>query len=127
MNGTAFFKDCNLKLRLFIYIIYAMAIGAIIYYVCLASYNTGEAILKSAVKLEFQGSVDSVYFDEMNHNTKTALLSNGYKYEIYPEWGSMIDLGDSLNKEKGLLKVKVFKRNGRSVILDYKTLVKNYK
>jgi hypothetical protein len=129
MNGTAWFNGSNVKFKILFFTITGLAIGAIIYYVFLGldTPSVKEVILKDALPMEFQGRIDSVYYDKMNHNTKTVILSDGYKYELYRDWEPMIDLGDSLNKKKGSFKVDVFKMNGKKVILDYKILVKTFK
>jgi hypothetical protein len=85
-----------------------------------------EKVFKEALPMEFHGKVDSVYRDKGNHNGKYVILSSGYRYGIYADWEDDINLGDSLSKTKGDLKVIVYKKNGRNLILDYRLLVKRF-
>lgn len=84
-------------------------------------------ILKKASAMSFHGRVDSIYFDKQNHNTETLVLSDGYFYGLYPEWSSLVVVGDSLAKDTGSLKVTVYKKDKKVNILDYKQLVKDWK
>lgn len=60
-----------------------------------------ELVLDKAALLSFNGTVDSVYYDTSNHNTKTVVLSDKFLYGLYPEWESKVGVGDSLIKLKG--------------------------
>lgn len=81
--------------------------------------TTGEVIRNRDLTENFEGKVDSLYFDRQNHNIKIALLSNGYKYEIFRQWEPKIRVGDSISKKKGSFEVIIYKGNNRS-ILDYR-------
>ncbi|AFD06625.1 hypothetical protein [Solitalea canadensis] len=72
------------------------------------------------LRKEFVGRVDTLYFEKQNHNIKIAKLSNGYKYQIFRRWEIEIEIGDSLAKEKGSFFVKIYKKNGRVITLDYR-------
>ncbi|GAB3909896.1 hypothetical protein [Mucilaginibacter boryungensis] len=106
----------------------AVIISVIVFFIVWKKYfapTLEEEVFRDASPLEFHGKVDSVYRDERNHNAKYVILSNGYKYGVYADWEDYIDLNDSLSKTKGDLKVRVFKKDGRRLILDYKKLTKH--
>ncbi|WP_295800960.1 hypothetical protein [Mucilaginibacter sp.] len=86
-----------------------------------------QLVLTAATKNQFHGKVESVFRDERDHNMLKVKLTTGYVYSLYPEWESMVELGDSLSKLKNTVVVEVFKQNGKKVILDYKELVKDFK
>ncbi|TSD65899.1 hypothetical protein FFF34_000435 [Inquilinus sp. KBS0705] len=80
------------------------------------------SFLLRASEMTFNGTVDSIYNDVTNHNTTMVILSDKYRYGLWTELIFKIELGDSLSKSKGSLKVKVFKTNGQQYIFDYKKL-----
>lgn len=54
------------------------------------------------------------------------LLKGGDKYELYDYWTPYFEVGDSVYKAKGSLKVFVYKKNTKTIILDYGTLKKMF-
>jgi len=107
--------------------IFLIPIAAIIYWSASKQPSGKELILQEAKAEILHGRADSIYYQTWNHNIKTIRASDGHTLELWPEWESLIDVGDSLFKRKGDLQVKVFKRSGKVVILDYKEIVKTLK
>jgi uncharacterized protein YrrD len=85
-----------------------------------------DLILKNGTDEAFHGRVDSIYFDERNHNVETLILSDGYVYGLFKNWHGLVNVGDSLSKEAGSFNVMVYKHGVLVNILDYKKLVKNF-
>lgn len=83
-----------------------------------------ELIRKDHLSENFSGRVDSLYFDERNHNVKYAVLNDGQLYPIYRNWERQIGIGDSLFKKKGSFLVEVYKRNKTKLTLDYRNTYK---
>jgi hypothetical protein len=69
------------------------------------------------------GVVDTVYNDRANHDIRTAILNNNNLFQIENVWESQIEIGDSLNKKKGSFFLEVYKKQGKRIVLDYKTLI----
>jgi uncharacterized protein YaiE (UPF0345 family) len=69
--------------------------------------------------LEFKGKIDSLYFDEHNHNVKVAVLSSQYEFHIARNWERYLVIGDSLLKKKGSFETEVYRNGRRKIILDY--------
>lgn len=86
-----------------------------------------QLILENAINISFDGKVDSIYHDRWDHNEMKIILSDGTTYGIYRAWESKVGLNDSLVKDKGSLQVKVYKKSGSIIILDYKKLVENFR
>ena len=101
-------------------------IGAIAYRF-IYDESGGKRIIKESAALNFSGRVNSIYRDERNHNVKTVVLNDGYKYGVYAEWESSIEVGDSLSKVGGTLDLIVFKKDKQKVILNYMELAKSRK
>lgn len=80
-----------------------------------------QVIVKRDSLVAICGVVDTLFNDKPNHNVRTAVLTNKLVFQINPEWESKIEIGDSLNKVKGSFILEVYKKNGKKVILDYKT------
>jgi len=91
------------------------------------SLSRADLVLKEAADLSFHGRVDSIYFDKQNHNAETLIISDGYQYELYPDWSSLVAMSDSLSKDTGSLKVIVYRNDKMVNVLDYKELVKGFK
>lgn len=82
--------------------------------------KTTEEVIKDRDLAEsFASKVNSLYYDKQNHNTKIAVLANGYKYQIFRKWEPKIQIGDSLFKRKGSLELIVYKDNAIKATLDY--------
>jgi tetrahydromethanopterin S-methyltransferase subunit G len=87
----------------------------------------GQVVLNDIKEDQFHGKVDSVFHDLRDHNTKKVKLTTGYVYGLYPDWESMVEKGDSLDKKKGAVIVEVYKLNGVKINLDYRILAKGFK
>lgn len=85
---------------------------------------TSELIREDDFNENFTGRVDTLYFDKQNHNVKIALLSSGYKYQIFRQWENQIDVGDSLAKVKNTFFLGVHKKGGKVITLDYRDTYK---
>jgi len=119
-------KKTNRLLLVISIIILAPLIG-LMYWKISHGLSGTEMILKEASDLSFNGKVDSTYRDEQNHNVKVVTLSNGYTYPLWADWESSIEVGDSLSKKASEFIVKVYKKDGKLIMLDYKKLVKSLK
>lgn len=86
-----------------------------------------ELLLDDCLSENFSGRVDSLFWDKQNHNVKTAILSNGYRYQIYRTWELKIKKGDSLSKKVRSLHVELFRNNNRIEILDYREQIDDLK
>ena len=71
------------------------------------------------LSLKFNGKIDSLYFDEHNHNGEVAILSNQYEFRIPRNWQNHLEIGDSLLKKKGSFETEVYRDGKRKIILDY--------
>jgi len=100
---------------------------ALVYWKVSHSLGGKDLILKEASDMSFHGRVDSIYFNRQNHNTETLILSDGYIYELYPNWEAFVAVGDSLAKDAGNMQVKVYRTSKQTHVLDYKELVKSFK
>lgn len=65
-----------------------------------------------------------MFVEKQNHGIKVALLSNGYKYQIYSLWEPEIQIGDSLSKKKGDFKLIIYSGNNLKTTLDYRDTYK---
>jgi hypothetical protein len=87
--------------------------------------KTTEEVIKDRDLAEsFASKVDSLYYDKQNHNTKIAVLANGYKYQIFRKWEPKIQIGDSLFKRKGSFKLIIYKDNAVKATVDYRDTYK---
>lgn len=93
-------------------------------YTAITTMSTQELIVVDNLSEDFTGQVDSLYFDERNHNVKMALLTNDLLYPVYRNWEQYIEIGDSLSKKKGSFLLEVYKRNNTRMILDYRDTYK---
>nr|WP_276901611.1 hypothetical protein [Pedobacter kyonggii] len=84
-----------------------------------------ELMLEDCLSENFTGRVDSLFWDKQNHNVKTAILSNGYRYQIFPNWELKIKHGDSLSKKIKTLHVELFRNHKRVDVLDYNQQINN--
>ncbi|MGY0039914.1 hypothetical protein [Pedobacter sp. NJ-S-72] len=78
-----------------------------------------ELVKQRDLPLEFNGKIDSLYFDERNHNVKVAVLNNQYEFHIPRNWEHHLEIGDSLLKKKGSFETEVYRDGKRKIILDY--------
>lgn len=86
--------------------------------------STDELILEDDLAEDFSGRVDTMYFETQNHNIKVAMLANKYRYEIYSLWERNIEIGDSISKKKGSLKLDIYKKGNTKITLDYRDTYK---
>ena len=68
----------------------------------------------------FTGRVDSLYFDQKNHNVKYAVLQNVQKIPVLMIWERYIAVGDSFPKQKGSFAWEVYKKKSNKMVLDYR-------
>ncbi|WP_233260916.1 hypothetical protein [Pedobacter sp. HMWF019] len=52
------------------------------------------------------------------------MLANKYRYEIYSLWERNIEIGDSISKKKGSLKLDIYKKGNTKITLDYRDIYK---
>lgn len=81
---------------------------------------TAELIREENLKENFNGRVDSLYFEIQNHNIKIGLLSEGYRCQIFRQWERYIDVGDSLSKKANSFFLDIHKKDGEIITLDYR-------
>ena len=86
-----------------------------------------DLLIQDAKSESFYGMVDSIYRDTRNHDIEMLELSGGYEYPMYREWEPRVKIGDSLAKDYGSLKVKIYKKGGRTDTLDYKKLIATFR
>jgi hypothetical protein len=88
-----------------------------------ANTNTIDGI----TKMSFNGRVNSFDFDDSkNEHIKIAVLSDGTRYQIYPDWVYLVDVGDTLIKERDSLKIQIHKYNHKKDFLDYEPMIRRY-
>lgn len=85
-----------------------------------------EYLLRKAYSEHFSGKVDSIYYDESNHNTMVTIIHGGYLYPVYRDWETKIEKNDSLFKKEGSLQLIILKKNGDRMVLDYRELFKDF-
>lgn len=87
--------------------------------------STREVIIERDLSENVNGVVDTVYNDEPNHNIRTIILKNKDIFQIEHLWELQIEIGDSLYKKKGSFFLEVYKKQGKKIVLDYRTLIPN--
>lgn len=85
-----------------------------------------EETFETVLPIAFHGRIDSIYRDKANHDVEKVIISDGYEYEVDRLWEQDLSIGDSLSKDKGDFKIKVYKNNGKELALDYKELIKKF-
>ncbi len=100
------------------------SLAVIIYWNYTHTPGRQKMILDEAKTLSFHGRIKSIYFDKTNHSAETLVLSDGYRYWLYPDWSTLVTVGDSLSKDLGTFQVEVYKKNMTVDTLDYKKLIK---
>lgn len=101
-------------------------IGFVVY-TAITGPGTQELIMAEDLAEDFTGRIDSLYFDERNHNVKTAMLNNSQLYPIYRNWERYIEVSDSVSKKKGSFLLEVYKKNNTRMTLDYRDTYKKEK
>ncbi len=101
-------------------------IGFVVY-TAITGPGTQELIMAEDLAEDFTGRIDSLYFDERNHNVKTAMLNNSQLYPIYRNWERYIEVGDSVSKKKGSFLLEIYKKNNTRMTLDYRDTYKKEK
>lgn len=72
---------------------------------------------KTSLSYQFQGRVDSVWYDDKGGPT---IKVNGNKYDLlvnYWDFNHQIEVGDSLIKVKNSMLVRIIKKNGKVIIV----------
>ncbi|SEO26169.1 hypothetical protein SAMN05192574_106314 [Mucilaginibacter gossypiicola] len=85
--------------------------------------STRQVIIQNDSLEMVSGVVDTVYNDALNHNIRTAILTDKTRYQIIPEWENKIEEGDSLYKAKGSFLLEIYKREGKKIVLDYRSTI----
>lgn len=85
--------------------------------------STKQMLTEMYSSQQVNGVVDSMYNDERNHNVRTLVLTNKSVFYIEELWTYKIDVGDSLYKKKGSFLLEVFKKNGKKMVLNYRTFI----
>ncbi len=86
-----------------------------------------ELIKKDNLAENVHGTVDSLYLDVQNHNTKFAILRGEKKIPIFGNWERYIEVGDSISKNKNSFIFEVYKKNKTKIVLDYRDTYKKTK
>lgn len=89
--------------------------------------GTQELIKADNLAENFAGRVDSLYFDQKNHNIKYAVFQDEQKVPVLRIWERYIEVGDSLSKQQGSFVWEVYKKNGSKMVLDYRDTYKKGK
>lgn len=88
-----------------------IAIGLVIYMQKFNKKNKNEDL-----NLSFKGSVKEKYIDVLDHNQPIIIFKNDSLFGIYREWYDLIEVGDSVIKNKGLNSIIIIKNNDTVVI-----------
>lgn len=119
------FEFSNKILEYALRIVGILAFASFIVFIVWFRPNADEmnrSFLKDVTNLSFQGKVDSMYQDKPNHNADMLILEHGGVYGFPREWKRYIEVGDSLSKKQNESILKIRKKNGKVIIIDYKEL-----
>ena len=83
-----------------------------------------EIYLDMVVNNDCEGSVDSIYRQEMNHNIMV-LKTKNCEFQVEAEWENKFKINDSISKRKGSLKIEHYRDGQLLEILDYNNLEKS--
>lgn len=101
-------------------------IGFVLYSIC-SGPSVIELIKKDNLAENVHGTVDSLYLDVQNHNTKFAILRDKKEIPIFGNWERYIEVGDSISKNKNSFIFEVYKKNKTKIVLDYRDTYKKSK
>lgn len=74
-------------------------------------------------KEECKFKIDSIYIDKWNHNTLTLRGKNDTNiYTVERQWEKKFQKGDSIVKQRGSVKVYLYRNKKLDTILDYNTI-----
>lgn len=96
-----------------------LALLGFVLYTTFSGPGSGELMMRDHLSAEFKGRIDSMYFDQRNHNGKYAVLNNGQLYPIFRNWERNVEVGDSLYKQKGTFLMEIYKKNKTKITLNY--------
>ncbi|SDO47135.1 hypothetical protein SAMN05421820_11575 [Pedobacter steynii] len=71
-----------------------LALLGFVLYTIFFGPGSEELMMRDELSADFKGRVDSMYFDQRNHNGKYAVLNSGQLYPIYRNWERNIEVGD---------------------------------
>ena len=98
------------------FIIVSLLIPVFVYYTSRNPPNFDEMQKNVYYNHVFSGVVKETYIDKYNHSARTILLINGSNIVTNPFLSSELRAGDSIEKKTGDSCVKIYKRNGKTVI-----------
>ncbi len=98
------------------FIVISLSIPVFVYYISRNPPNFDEMQKNVYYNHAFSGVVKETYIDKYNHSARTILLINGSKIVTNPFLSSEIRAGDSIEKKTGDSCVKIYKKNGKTVI-----------
>ncbi|RKS26193.1 hypothetical protein CLV94_1250 [Flavobacterium endophyticum] len=82
-----------------------------------------EHFLEAQSKINMQSKIIFIYRDVKNHNTQFIKLKDT-ALGISPIWDDKFQVGDSISKKKGSLKIEHYRNNNLLEILDYNDIKK---
>jgi hypothetical protein len=105
----------------------SIPIGLLLYFVFCTIFGPSakQVTIERDLSENVNGVVDTLFNDIRNHDIRIAILKNKATFQIFREWESAIEIGDSLYKKKGSFLLEVYKRNGKKVVLDYKSTIRS--
>ena len=101
-----------------------LVLAGFVMYTMFFGQTSKDLMMQDDLAQNFSGRVDSIYFDERNHNGKYAVLSNEQICPIIRPWERHIEIGDSLSKKKGSFILEVYRKNKKKLTLDYRDIYK---
>ena len=124
IDELEFSQSVKKVLKILTWIIPLIVAGFVIYYAFIESEEKKrEREINTTLEFSFQGIVKEKYIS-WNHNTPTTKLYGGQ--EIGSDYGlyNLVQINDSLSKEKGVLYINVYRKENPST--NYVFLKKEY-
>ena len=108
-------------------IFYSIPVALLIFFVYSSIFSPStKQVIRARDSLEnVNGVVDTLYNDDRNHDIRTAILKDKSTYQIFRNWESDIEIGDSLYKKQGSFLLNIYKKNGKKIVLDYRTTIES--
>jgi hypothetical protein len=120
-------SDTDNKIVYFVFGLPVLMLFGIVFYTSITGPSLQELIIADDLAENFNGKVESLYYDKRNHNVKYATFKNGQKYAVFRNWERYIEVGDSLSKQKDSFFLEIYKKNNEKKILDYRDTYKKEK
>ncbi|MHA4895352.1 hypothetical protein ACXZ1K_11405 [Pedobacter sp. PWIIR3] len=127
MINKEFITRKDSKILYFVFGVPMLVLIGFVVYTATTGPSTQELIATGDLAESFTGRVDSLYFDERNHNGKYAVLDGEQICPIIRPWEQYVEVGDSLSKKQGSFLLEVYKRNHTKMTLDYRDTYKKRK